>query len=126
MFSVLNKKFVRIQKLFDICWLSRLQAVRAVVRSYEVLVTYFEDQSNKDITADGIAKRLKKYRFVVSLHFLYDILSTLGQLNKTFQIPTYHPCDAHRKVTEVIKALQNRYLVFTKRYTMGSLHYRMH
>ena len=109
-FSVLNKKFVRIQKLFDIRWLSRLQAVRAVVRSYEVLVTYFEDQSNKDITADGIAKRLKKYRFVVSLHFLCDILSTLGQLNKTFQIPTYHPCDAHRKVTEVIKALKNRYL----------------
>ena len=109
-FSVLNKKFVRIQKLFDIRWLSRFQAVRAVVRSYEVLVTYFEDQSNKDITADGIAKRLKKYRFVVLLHFLCDILSTLGQLNKTFQIPTYHPCDAHRKVTEVIKALKNRYL----------------
>ncbi|XP_065892733.1 zinc finger protein 862-like [Dysidea avara] len=100
----------QIQKLFDIRWLSRLQAVRAVVRSYEVLVTYFEDQSNKDTTADGIAKRLKKYRFVVSLHFLCDILSTLGQLNKTFQIPTYHPCDAHRKVTEVIKALKNRYL----------------
>ena len=46
----------------------------------------------------------------MSLHFLCDILSTLGQLNKTFQIPTYHSCDAHRKVTEVIKALKNRYL----------------
>ena len=109
-FKVLNKKFVRLQKLFDIRWLSRLQAVRAIIRSYEALVTYFDDQSNEDITAEGIAKRLKKYRFVVSLHFLCDILSTLGQLNKTFQIPTYHPCDAHRKVSEVIKALQNRYL----------------
>lgn len=38
-----------------------------------------------------------------------DILGTLGKLNKTFQIPTYHPCDAHGKVSEVIKALKNRY-----------------
>ena len=46
----------------------------------------------------------------MSLHFLCDILSTLGQLNKTFQISGYHPCDAHRKVTEVIGALKSRYL----------------
>ena len=59
-FIVLNKKFVRLQKLFDIRWLSRLQAVKAVVQSYEALVTYFDDQSNKDVTAEGIAKRLKK------------------------------------------------------------------
>ena len=101
----------RLQKLFDIRWLSRLEAVRAIVRSYEALVTYFDDQSNEDVTADGITKRLKKYRFVLSLHFLCDVLGTLGQLNKTFQIPTYHPCDAHRKVTEVIKALQNSSVV---------------
>ena len=31
-------------------------------------------------------------------------------MNKTFQMPTYHPCDTHRKVNEVIKALENRYL----------------
>jgi len=37
---------------------------------------------------------------------LCDALVTLGQLNKTFHIPTYHPCDAHRKVNEVIKALK--------------------
>ena len=71
---------------------------------------YFDDQANDDVTAEGIVKRLKKYRFVVSLHFLCDVLSTLGQLNKTFQLPNYHPCDAHRKVTEVSKALKSRYL----------------
>ena len=109
-FKVLNKKFIRLQKLFDIRWLSRLEAVRAIVRSYDALVTYFNDQSTGDVTADGIAKRLKKYRFILSLHFLCDVLGTLGQLNKTFQMPTYHPCDAHRKVNEVIKALENRYL----------------
>ena len=99
----LNKKIVRLQKLFDIRWLSRLEAVRAIVCSYDALVTYFNDQSNGDVTADGIAKRLKKYRFILSLHFLCDVLGTLGQLNKTFQMPMYHPCDVHRKVNEVIK-----------------------
>lgn len=67
-FNILDKKFVRVQKLFDIRWLSRLQAVRVVIRSYEALVTYFDDQANKNVTAEEIAKRLKKYRFVVSLH----------------------------------------------------------
>ena len=71
---------------------------------------HFNDQANEDITAEGIVRRLKKYRFIVSLHFLCDIFSTLGQLNKTFQLPTYHPCDAHRKITEVTKALKIRYL----------------
>lgn len=71
---------------------------------------YFDDQANEDVTAEGIVKRLKKYRFVVSLHFLCDVLSTLGQLNKTFQLPTYHPCDAHRKIAGASKALKSRYL----------------
>ena len=42
-FSVLSKKFVRVQKLFDIRWLSQLNVVRAVVHFREALVTYFED-----------------------------------------------------------------------------------
>ena len=41
------------------------------------------------------------------MHFLCDLLSTLGQLNKIFQIPTFHPSAVHGKVNE---ALQNRYL----------------
>ena len=93
--------------MFVIRWLSRLQAVKAVVQSYEALVVYFDDQANEDVTAEGIVKRLRKYRFVVCL---CNILSTLGQLNKTFQLPTCHPCDDHRKIAEVTKALKSRYL----------------
>ena len=66
----------------------------------------FDDQADKEVVAERIAKRLKKYRFVVSPHFLCDILSTLGQLNKTFQISMYHPFEAQRKVSEVIQALK--------------------
>ena len=49
---------------------------------YEALVAYFEDQSNEDVTADEITRRLKEYWFVESLHFLCDFLSTLCQVNK--------------------------------------------
>ena len=96
--------------MFDIRWLSQLQAFKAVIQSYEALAMYFDDQANEDVTTEGIVKRLRKYRFVVCLHFLCNILSTLGQLNKTFQLPMYHPCDVHRKITEVTKALKSKYL----------------
>jgi len=69
-FIVLNKNFVRLQKLFDIRWLSRLQAVKAVVQSYKALVTYFDDRSNKDVTAEGITKQLKKIPICVITAFL--------------------------------------------------------
>ena len=42
--------------------------------------------------------------------FAYIFCVMFCQLNKTFQLPTYHPCDAHRKITEVSKALKSRYL----------------
>ena len=62
-FNVLDKKFVRLQKLFGIHWLNRLQALKAIVKSYEALILYFDNRANE-------------YRFVVCLHFLCDVLST--------------------------------------------------
>ena len=36
-------KFVRLKKLYDIRWLSRVEAVEAVVKSYSDLVVYFDE-----------------------------------------------------------------------------------
>ena len=72
-FAVLEKKYIRLKKIRDIRWLSRVEAVEAVVKCYEALVVYFEDTSGTDIVAAGLAKHLKTYRFVVSLHFLLDV-----------------------------------------------------
>ena len=83
---------------------------------YFVLVTYFEDLSQQDVVASGLVKQLKTYRFVLSLHFLLDVLTTLGQLSKTFQILAYHPCDACHKIAEVCDVLQDRYLRDTFRW----------
>lgn len=40
--------------LLNIHWLSWLLAVNAAAKSYEALVLYFDDQANKDVTAEGI------------------------------------------------------------------------
>ena len=112
-FTVLH---IRLTKIHDIRWLSRMEAVEAIVKSYEVLVTYFEDLSQQDVVASGLVKQLKTYRFVLSLHFLLDVLTTLGQLSKTFQILAYHPCDACHKIAEVCDVLQDRYLRDTFRW----------
>ena len=85
-FNVLDKKLVGLQKLFDIHWLSRLQAVKTIVKSYEALILYFDDQANE---AKGI--------FVYSFYKPWDNLTLLFNF-------------LHRKITEVSKALKSRYL----------------
>ena len=109
-FTVLERKHIRLKKIHDIRWLSRMEAVEAIVKSYEVLVTYFEDLSQQDVVATGLVKQLKTYCFVLYLHFLLDVLTTLGQLSKTFEILAYHPCNACHKIVEVCDVLQDRYL----------------
>ena len=103
----LIKRFVRLQKLYDIRWLCRLQTVKAVVNAYEALVTYFENKSNRDVAAEGLAKQLKSYRFALTKHVQCDILSTLCHPKKIFQKIRYH---ANLKVNKVVRALNGRYL----------------
>ena len=53
-FVVLEKRFVRVKQFHDICWLSRIEAIEAVSKSYNGLVLYFEE-GRSDALADGIA-----------------------------------------------------------------------
>ena len=83
-FNVLDKKFVRLQKL-----LSRLQALKAIVKSYKALILHFDDRANEDVTAEGIVKRLKGYTFVVCLHFCVMFCLPWDKLTKVFNfLPT--------------------------------------
>ena len=62
-----------------------------------------------DVTADGLVKQIKGYQFFET-GFLLDISTTLCQVNKTFQIPGYHPYSVIKKIDEVRNALTSRYL----------------
>ena len=115
-FQLVERKFVRIHKIYDIRWLSRYEAVNAIITAYQPLLLYFENISDTDVTAEGLAKQMRSYRFYVTLHFLLDVLFTMAQLNKTFQIQGYHPYSALKKVEETCKALESRYLGETVRW----------
>jgi hypothetical protein len=108
-FEVVDKKFVRLRKIHDVRWLSRYEAVNAIVKAYHPLLIYLENLSQTDVTAEGLAKQMKSYQFYVTVHFLLDDLSVLTQLNKTFQISGYNPYSALKKVDETCKALTSRY-----------------
>ena len=109
-FSILEKKILRLKKLYDICWLSRVEAVDAVVKSYSALVVYFDEAAVGDSTSSGLLTQLKSFKFSLAIHFLLDVLGCLRQLNKTFQSTAFHPYDAQRKVAEVSNALKCHYI----------------
>ena len=58
-------KSIRLKKVFDIRWLSRKEAIEAVVKSYSALTVFFgeEADSGRDPlgTARGLYKHLTKY-----------------------------------------------------------------
>lgn len=43
----------------DIQWSSRMEAVEAIVKPYEVLVVYFDDLSLEDAVTSGLIWQLK-------------------------------------------------------------------
>ena len=110
-FELVERNFIRLRKIHDIRWLSRYEAVNAIVKAYHPLLLYFENLSHTDVTAEGLANHMRSGRFYITVHFLLDVLSIMSQLNKTFQISGYHPYSALKKVDETCKALSSRYLV---------------
>ena len=61
-------KFIKVKKLFDIRWLSRLEAVEAIVRGYIALVAYLADRActEGDAVCEGLHKQMTTYRFVLT------------------------------------------------------------
>ena len=112
MFAVLEMKFIKVKKLFDIRWLSRLEAVEAIVRGYTALVAYLADRActEGDAVCEGLHKQMTTYRFVLTLHFLHDVLGALCGLNKFLQSKVLHPVEVIEKVNRTVDVLRGRYL----------------
>ena len=111
-FNVLDKKFVRLQKLFEIRWLSQLHlhVIKAVLQSYEALVVYFDDQANEDVTADGIVRRLKGtdllFLCISCVIFFQPLVSLTKHFNFLHIIPV---ALIEKSLKYVTKALKSRY-----------------
>jgi len=111
-FAVLKMKFIKVKKLFDIPWLSRVEAVEAIVRGYIALVAYLADRActEGDAVCEGLHKQMTTYQFVLTLHFLHDILGALCGLNKFLQSKVLHPVEVIENVNKTVDVLRDRYL----------------
>ena len=58
-FELVDRKFVKLHKIYDIHWLSPYEAVNAIMKTYHSLLIYFENLSHTDITAEGLAKQMR-------------------------------------------------------------------
>ena len=109
-FNVLDKKFVRLQKLFEICWLSQLHVIKAALHSYEALVVYFDDQANEDVTAEEIVRRLKStdllFLCISCVIFFQPLVSLTKHFNFLHIIPV---ALIEKSLKYVTKALKSRY-----------------
>ena len=89
--SILDHPILKIKNIFEIRWLSWYEAVKSICVSIEPLLdtileiittTLFfqKQQSNFDLYS-----KLCNWKVLTFLHFLYDILDHLMELNKMFQ-----------------------------------------
>ena len=70
-------------------------------KTYDAVITCLFADSD-DPTASGLCHSLSSYRFILTLHFLWDVLTTLAHLNRHFQKRDLHPGDIMPKVRGTI------------------------
>ena len=75
----------KLQKPTETRWLSLENAVHALRCCFDAVQAVFEEGSNGDAMALGLAKHTSSAEFKSLLYFLSDVLSTLGALSVTFQ-----------------------------------------
>lgn len=63
-YSVLEKKSIKIKAIHEVRWLSRADAVLTILRCRDVLEIYFSDAAQDDPGAAGISKLLSDIRYV--------------------------------------------------------------
>ena len=82
----------------------KIEAVGAIVRGYIALVAYLADRActEGDAVCEGLHKQMTTYRFVLTLHFLHDILGALGGLNKFLQSKVLHPVEIIEQNTSIL------------------------
>ena len=78
---------LKIHKPSDTRWLARERCIRAVHWSLPALIRTFDEiyEENGDADAYGLAKLLRKYKFVACLYMLCDVLHTLAKLQGSLQ-----------------------------------------
>ena len=104
---VLDHPKLKLKKPSETRWLSLENAVNALRRCYKPVISVLENNASEgDATALGLHTQLNKPDFIVNLHFLCDVLDTVGSLSKAFQNNQVNLLGVEQLVTEKLAALE--------------------
>ncbi|XP_052085604.1 zinc finger protein 862-like [Mytilus californianus] len=84
--SVLNLPILKCKEIHAVRWLSCFEAVQAVYRSLDALISYFHKrQASKDPKAKGLLKKMATTSFIYITYMLMDVLPIVSKLCLTLQ-----------------------------------------
>ena len=84
---------IAFRSLNEVRWLSR--HFHAIIRNYEPLFRYFEEDKDNDPISKYCYKKLKSEQFHLTLEILNDFLSEMASLTLAFQKRGLTPLEAY-------------------------------
>ncbi|CAK6949836.1 zinc finger protein 862-like [Scomber scombrus] len=117
--EVLNEETLSFRPLNEVRWLSRQQAVNAVLRNYTVLKEYCRAQAsdNGDPVAKYCYKKLSDPKYKVTLTALGDVLRELANLCLSLQRRNLTVMEGHCYASAKIEKLHAQYLENTPQWS---------
>lgn len=114
--KILDEDSLSFRPLNEVRWLSRDQAVNAVLRNYTVLEEYCKRESsdNRDPVANYCYKKLTNSKFKFTLTALGDVLGELAHLCLSFQKRNLTVMEGHCFARAKIEKLRSQYLTGEK------------
>ena len=101
---------VAFRPLNEIRWLSRHFAVAALVRNYDPLIEYFEQEKINDPIAKYCLKKLNSPENRITLEILNDVLGELASLTMSFQKSCLTSIEAYHLAQGKINKIRKQYL----------------
>ncbi|CAI2165014.1 16952_t:CDS:10 [Funneliformis geosporum] len=113
--SVLDHPILKIKNISEIRWLSWYEAVKSICISIEPLLdTFLEIATTNSFQRQqsifDLYSKICNWKVLVFLHFLYDILGHLMELNKMFQRRYIMFSDIDPIINSTIQKIQHEYL----------------
>ncbi|KAL0161425.1 hypothetical protein M9458_045150, partial [Cirrhinus mrigala] len=114
--KILDEDTLSFRPLNEERWLSRYQAVNAVLRNYTVLEEYCKRESsdNRDPVANYCYKKLTDSKFKVTLTALGDVLGELSHLCLSFQRRNLTVMEGHCFARAKLEKMRSQYLTEEK------------
>ena len=91
-------------------WLSRHFSLHAIIRNYEPLPRFFEEDKDNDVLSKYCYKKLKSEQFHITYEILNDILSEMASLTLTFQKRGLTPLEVYHLAQGKLNKLRMQYL----------------